>query len=542
MKENRIFPFLGPGLTAGFFLFFAAMIAAAGPEAGLSGPCTVPGDHATIQSAVNDPACATIDVAAGTYYESVIIGFGRTVTIQGQGQGQTVVDGTAANRVFYVDFGAVATLTDLTIQNGYTDRGAGIYNQGQLTVTSGTLNGNSVSDRGGAIANEGTMTIHNSTVSVNSAANGSGGGILNDGSMAVENSTLFGNSAGFYGGGIFNGLGGTLSVTGSTLLTNNAIVDGGGIYHDSGTAIVNDSSISGNWAGHQGGGINNRSTLIIENSAVSDNSANYGGGVWNDDTVTVTNSILSGNSANSFGGGVVNVDLGKLTITKCTLSTNSATVLGGGIFQATFGTTTINDSTFVGNSAYNGGGINNNNGTVTVNNSTLSGNSAPVGGAIYNGGSLTVNSSTVSGNSANRGGGIDAYVGYASISNTILAGNTATSEGPECWGTLSSQDYNLVEDTTNCYISGNTAHNITGQDPLLGALQANGGPTWTRSLLEGSPAVDAGSCPGATADQRGFARPMNQSTIANAADGCDMGAYEVEGEWAVLLPVVMLMP
>jgi hypothetical protein len=54
--------------------------------------------------------------------------------------------------------------------------------------------------------------------------------------------------------------------------------------------------------------------------------------------------------------------------------------------------------------------------------------------------------------------------------------------------------------------------------------------------------VDAGSCPGATADQRGFARPMNQSTIANAADGCDMGAYEVEGEWAVLLPVVMLMP
>ena len=33
--------------------------------------CTVPGDYATIQAAVNDVTCATINVAPGTYNENV---------------------------------------------------------------------------------------------------------------------------------------------------------------------------------------------------------------------------------------------------------------------------------------------------------------------------------------------------------------------------------------------------------------------------------------------------------------------------------------
>jgi hypothetical protein len=57
-------------------------------------------------------------------------------------------------------------------------------------------------------------------------------------------------------------------------------------------------------------------------------------------------------------------------------------------------------------------------------------------------------------------------------------------------------------------------------DPLLGALADNGGPTQTRALSSGSPAIDAGNnsaCP--AADQRGILRPQG--------GGCDIGAYEL---------------
>jgi hypothetical protein len=48
----------------------------------VGGPtCNVPADYPTIQAAVNVPACATINVAAGTYAESVIIA--RALTLKG---------------------------------------------------------------------------------------------------------------------------------------------------------------------------------------------------------------------------------------------------------------------------------------------------------------------------------------------------------------------------------------------------------------------------------------------------------------------------
>jgi hypothetical protein len=55
----------------------------------------------------------------------------------------------------------------------------------------------------------------------------------------------------------------------------------------------------------------------------------------------------------------------------------------------------------------------------------------------------------------------------------------------------------------------------------LGPLGDNGGPTQTRALLIGSPAIDAGSndCPPPATDQRGTARPQGA--------GCDIGAFEL---------------
>ena len=58
-------------------------------------------------------------------------------------------------------------------------------------------------------------------------------------------------------------------------------------------------------------------------------------------------------------------------------------------------------------------------------------------------------------------------------------------------------------------------------DALIGPLAANGGPTPTHALLDGSPALDAAdiaACP--RTDQRGVRRPQGS--------GCDSGAFERE--------------
>jgi hypothetical protein len=60
-------------------------------------------------------------------------------------------------------------------------------------------------------------------------------------------------------------------------------------------------------------------------------------------------------------------------------------------------------------------------------------------------------------------------------------------------------------------------------------LQDNGGPTFTRALRSGSPAIDKGSA-NSRADQRGFPRPYDDPDIINPipGDGSDIGAFEVQ--------------
>src|ERR1051325_2963444 len=63
--------------------------AAPRPLAAVGGPtCNVPADYGTIQAAVNDPGCSTIDVAPGAYAENVSIP--RTLTLNGAQAGMPV--------------------------------------------------------------------------------------------------------------------------------------------------------------------------------------------------------------------------------------------------------------------------------------------------------------------------------------------------------------------------------------------------------------------------------------------------------------------
>lgn len=129
------------------------------------------------------------------------------------GGSEVTISGGDSVRIFYVNTGTNLTLKNLSLIDGYSSEGGGIYNLGTLTVNSSTLSGNNSSS--------------------------SGAGIKNNGTLYVTNSTLSGNSANFYGGGIHNQA--TLTVSSSTITENNAQV-GGGIY-STGTGLAIKNSI-----------------------------------------------------------------------------------------------------------------------------------------------------------------------------------------------------------------------------------------------------------------------------------------------------------
>jgi hypothetical protein len=218
------------------------------------------------------------------------------------------------------------------------------------------------------------------------------------------------------------------------------------------------------------------------------------------------------------GGGLLS--RGRLTLTRSTLSGNNA-FIGGGL-AAVGSTVTCRASTISSNRASEGGGLAALNSTVTVINSTVSSNYASGGGGLTAlDSTITVINSTVSENLARTGGGI-LNEGTVTLINTILA-NSAKRHGNCAAQVPRSGGYNLASEISCQLTAPGDKQDI---DPRLGALAVNGGPTETRALLAGSPAIDAGDdtvCP--ATDQRGVSRPQGGSDDGTAK--CDIGAFEV---------------
>jgi CSLREA domain-containing protein len=254
-----------------------------------------------------------------------------------------------------------------------------------------------------------------------------------------------------------------------------------------------------------------------------------GGGIFNaqNTTLTLDDVVVSNNAASNSGGGIAN--FGTLTITDSTVSTNTAGQSGGGINSS--GTLTITGSTIKGNTALNGGGIGSGSATgdaaLTMTNSTISGNTGTsVGGGLSNGeGTATLTNVTINGNTA----GIEANVrnfgppaGNTEITfkNTIVANpqGGGTNCGTNADGLLTSAGHNLSSDASCGFTQ--TA-DIQNQNPLLGNLTNNGGPTETHELQAGSLAIDAADTASAPSeDQRGIPRPQGVAA--------DIGAFEVK--------------
>ena len=263
-------------------------------------------------------------------------------------------------------------------------------------------------------------------------------------------------------------------------------------------------------------------------------------------TVTISNLTVTNGTGSVYnqdgglsGGGIYNLRA-TLTINNCAITNCIAPDRGGGIYNEGYdihATVTINSSTISGNLVVtggnngpnDGGGIFNESGTLMIDNSTISGNSAPYCGGVQNAtiysapsGAVMITNSTLSDNS---GFGIynDALSSGLTIGNTILRASSVyvypnQSVAPTSLG------YNMSSDAGGGILTGPGDQIYT--DALLGPLQDNGGPTFTHTLLCGSPAINAGNpsfTPPPNYDQRGVGFPR----VVNSR--IDIGAFEVQG-------------
>lgn len=476
-----------------------------------AGICDVPSDtHDTIQKAVDDSSCDTINLTARLYIENVNVS--RSVTIQGRTVHSTSVEGSVFGSVFFIQAGHAVTLSKMTISNGWANTGGGIRNEGSAVVINSCLiTNNRAYQGGGGIYNTsgGITTITNCTVSFNDS-DSRGAGIYNqDGILTISDSAFITNTGGS-GGAIYNS-GGAVTVQNSVLSGNSSGDESGGaIYLASGTITITDSAITNNFVDIRGGGV-----FIVEGM------------------LATSATVLYENDAD-IGGGIYN-ELGEVEIVNSEFVSNSAHI-GAGIANAPGGTMFIAGSTLRGNAARNGAGMANI-GVANIVNSTLSENSANFGGGIENResgispdvGILTITNSTFNGNS---GGGIYNWENaIAFLSNSIIA----NSSGGDCAGegNYISVGHNLVsDDTCNLVADGD----LPSTSPMLGPLGDNGGGTMTHALLLSSPAIDAGDnavCaapPVKGVDQRRVARPQGPA--------CDIGSFEAI-RFVTLLPIML---
>jgi CSLREA domain-containing protein len=400
------------------------------------------------------------------------------------------------------------------------------------------------------------------TITVNSildAANGNDGlCTLREAIIAANSNSASGATAGECGAGS-NSDSDTISLTGVTgmislgsalpSISSNMIISGPG---QSQLTISGSNSFRVFNLTLSSPGTVSFSGLTIANGRAN---MDVGGGIYNqnDANVNVTDCTVSNNVA-VLGGGIANSGSGTFTITNSTLNNNSAGTAAGcyngsGILNIISSTLNDNVAGAGGAGSGNGGAINTGSNALNVINSTLHNNTAfGGGGGIYNSSpaaTINISNSTLTQNFAvaSGGGGVNNTNGGAvRFLNSIIAQNGSQS-GPDLLGSFVSLGHNLLTNIAGSsgFTLGinNPNGDLVGASfaqvfPILGPLQNNGGPTQTRALLPGSPAIDAGdNCvvvasgsggclPSALAtDQRGVSRQVNLTV--------DMGAFESRG-------------
>jgi hypothetical protein len=303
-----------------------------------------------------------------------------------------------------------------------------------------------------------------------------------------------------------------VTVRGLTLFQGYSASSGGCVYINLpfGDVQLEDLVVEGCQTDVAGGGINasSESTRLSRVSLVSNLAVSSGGGAAiGSPEVLIEDSLFYLNRVNDPGGG------------------------GGGLSASGISTSyVIERSTFWENVARRSGAAIN---VVAANTSVILQHS-------------TVSKNTIAGTSEFDPGGTMVVAGTLTLFNTVIANNLEQNPNIVAGditlvsaGSVVTSGFNFigknngVEATfpTGVQANGDQAGTSAAQlDPDLDGLQDNGGPTLTALPNFSSPLLDNGSCPGQTADQRGY---KNASTMLRPVtvkvpkdDGCDIGATE----------------
>src|SRR5262249_17764118 len=129
-----------------------------------TGPSTLRAAITTADSGASSNTYAINFSVTGTItLESALPDLSNSIAIQGPGAASLTVrrdPPSGTFRVFTVDSGATASISGLTIANGRTGSGGGVFNSGTLKVSSCTLSSNFAGSSGGGIENTGMLTVN----------------------------------------------------------------------------------------------------------------------------------------------------------------------------------------------------------------------------------------------------------------------------------------------------------------------------------------------------------------------------------------------
>ncbi|MEM9479850.1 MAG: PPC domain-containing protein [Verrucomicrobiota bacterium] len=466
------------------------------------------------------------------------------VSILGPGRDDLAVSGALSFRVFNIDAGAECAISGLTLRDGRTagqgERGGGIHSEGDLVITQCLLTENEAG-QGSAAPVE--------------AGGGDGGAIFTTGFLTMEDCELRSNRAGdgFPGNGpsTDGGWGGAvycdfqnLTATGQITFRRCLFVaneagdgadgrdesfplnagfggfggNGGALYLDPGPmrdVLVEDCVFDGNRSGH--GGRGGADSLI--SVAVAGGFGGNGAALMSVEhqQLIVRRSVFQNNRTGD--GGDVDSD-----------PSDSPEIAGNGAVFLRTDNCTLFNCTFHGNEAGIPGERDLEGPSVEASASALAWVATPSPPKLVH--------CTFTENSATGLGGPDmgAAIRYDNnnafnptpicLENTIVFGNTVTNGGTSIPANTSGH---IILAGAN--LIGNHAGTTTGtgtmstSDPLLGALQDNGGLTETRLPLPGSPALDGApfGTPNAPAtDQRGVSRPYGNAPDIGAVESTQL--------------------
>ena len=246
----------------------------------------------------------------------------KGVAITGPGSDKVTVSGISAVRVFYIA-GVHVTLSGLTVANGYSTYGGGVFSSSAtLDIADTKFTGNGASSGGGAVfANGGTVTVTNATFTGNTAGTDAGALFLNSAAATIRTSTFASNTAAQAAGGV-TAYGSNVTVTDSVFTANSAHW-AGGFYAYGGTKTISGCTFSGNTSSDGGAILNDFGPASILNCTLTGNTANYGGAFSNGGNTTLINCTISGNTGVYGGGGMFN-DYGTTSLSNTIVAGNAA--------------------------------------------------------------------------------------------------------------------------------------------------------------------------------------------------------------------------